>query len=95
MFEKFRPLNDRVLVERLEAEERTESGLYVPETHKEKPQRGKVIAVGTGYRDADGSVSPLVVQIGDIVFFGKYAGTEAGDKHIVMSEKDILGIIEQ
>lgn len=95
MFQKIRPLHDRVLVERLEQEEKTAGGIYIPDAAKEKAQTGKVIAIGNGRVLSDGSVAPLAVKAGDIVFFGKYAGTEAGKEHVILREDDILGVVEQ
>lgn len=95
MFHKFKPLADRVLVKRLEGQEKTEGGLYIPETAKEKAQTGSVIAVGTGRRDPQGNAIPLAVKAGDIVYFGKYTGTEADEQHIILREDDILGIVEK
>lgn len=95
MFQKIRPLHDRVLVERLEQEEKTAGGIIIPDAAKEKAQTGKVIAVGNGRVLNDGSVSPLAVKAGDVVFFGKYAGTEAGKEHVILREDDILGVVEQ
>lgn len=95
MFQKIRPLHDRVLVERLEQEEKTAGGIYIPDAAKEKAQTGKVIAVGNGRVLTDGTVTPLAVKAGDIVFFGKYAGTEAGREHVILREDDILGVVEQ
>lgn len=95
MFQKIRPLHDRVLVERLEQEEKTAGGIYIPDAAKEKAQTGKVIAIGNGRVLNDGTVAPLAVKAGDIVFFGKYAGTEAGKEHVILREDDILGVVEQ
>jgi len=94
MFDKFRPLNDRVLLERLKTEEKTESGLIIPEAAQEEAQTGKVISVGTGRREADGSITPLAVKAGDVVYFGKYAGTKAGKEHLILREDEILGVVE-
>ena len=91
-----KPLNDRVLVKRLESEERTASGLYIPDTAKEKPSKGEVVAVGPGKHADDGKLVPMVVKVGDMVLFNKYAGTEVkidGAEHLVMREDDILAII--
>jgi chaperonin GroES len=91
-----RPLHDRVIVKRIEGEERTKGGIIIPDTAKEKPQEGKVLAVGKGRRD-DGKVTPLDVKAGDRVLFGKYSGTEVvldGEEHLIMREEDILGVIE-
>lgn len=92
-----KPLNDRVLVKRLESEERTAGGLYIPDTAKEKPSRGEVISAGPGKRTEDGKLIPMTVKAGDLVLFNKYAGTEVkldGVEHLVMREDDILAIIE-
>lgn len=92
-----RPLNDRVVVEPMEQESTTASGLVLPETAKEKPQQGKVLAVGPGARDEDGERMALDVEVGDIVLFAKYAGTEIkidGNKVLIMKESDILGVLE-
>lgn len=94
MFEKFRPLGDRVLIERIEAEEKTAGGLYKPESAKEKAQLGKVVAVGNGRLAKDGARVPLDVAAGQTVYFGKYAGTEAGDNHLIIREDEILGIVD-
>jgi len=95
MFQKIRPLHDRVLVQRLEQEEKTAGGIYIPDAAKEKAQTGKVVAVGNGKLLSDGKVAPLAVKAGDTVYFGKYAGTEAGTEHVILREDDILGVIEQ
>jgi chaperonin GroES len=95
MFEKIKPLGDRVLVKRVEREEKTASGLIIPDTAKEKAQIGAVIAVGAGRRDATGSVMPMAVKTGDTIYFGKYAGTDAGDNYLIIKEEEILGIIEK
>jgi len=94
---KIRPLQDRVIVKRLEEEEKTKGGIIIPDTAKEKPQEGKVIAVGKGKLTDEGKVIPLDVKVGDRILFGKYAGTEVkieGEEHLIMREDDILGIIE-
>ena len=94
---KIRPLQDRVIVKRLEEEEKTKGGIIIPDTAKEKPQEGKVIAVGKGKVTEDGKVIPLDVKAGDKILFGKYSGTEIkieGEEHLIMREEDILGIIE-
>ena len=93
---KMRPLSDRVVVKRIEEQETTKSGLIIPDTAKEKPMEGKIIAVGPG-RTEDGKTIKLDVKKGDRVLFGKYAGTEIkldGEEHIIMREDDILGVIE-
>jgi chaperonin GroES len=94
---KIRPLQDRVIVKRLEEEEKTKGGIIIPDTAKEKPQEGKVIAVGKGKVTEDGKVIPLDVKAGDRILFGKYSGTEVkieGEEHLIMREEDILGVIE-
>ncbi len=91
-----KPLNDRVLVKRLESEDKTASGLFIPDTAKEKPSKGQVIAVGPGKTADDGKLIPMAVKAGDAVLFSKYAGTEVkldGVDHLVMREDDILAII--
>ncbi|MEM9456800.1 MAG: co-chaperone GroES [Myxococcota bacterium] len=95
---KLRPLHDRIVVTRVAEEEKTAGGLYIPDTAKEKPARGKVIAVGEGKRDSDGNRIALDVKKNDEVLFGKYAGTELkldGQEHIVLREDDILAVIEK
>ena len=93
-----RPLQDRVIVKRIEEEEKTAGGIIIPDTAKEKPQEGEVVAVGKGKASDDGKVTPLDVKVKDRVLFGKYAGTEInldGEEHIIMREDDILGIVEK
>ena len=93
----FRPLHDRVVVRRIEVEERTSGGVIIPDTAKEKPQEGEVVAVGPGARDDAGQVVALSVQVGDRVLFGKWSGTEVrldGKDLLIMKESDILGVIE-
>jgi len=95
---KIRPLQDRIIVKRVEEEEKTKGGIIIPESAKEKPMEGKVIAVGKGKVLEDGRVQPLDVKAGDRVLFGKYAGTEVkidGEEHLIMREDDILGVIEK
>jgi chaperonin GroES len=94
---KIRPLQDRVLVKRLEEEEKTKGGIIIPDTAKEKPQMGKVIAAGNGKKTEDGKIVPIDVKAGDKILFSKYAGTEVkveGDELLIMREDDILGIVE-
>jgi len=94
----FRPLHDRVLVRRLASEERTAGGIIIPDTAKEKPMEGEVIAVGSGARGEDGKLHPLDVRPGDRVLFGKWSGTEVkidGEELLIMKESDLLGIIDQ
>ena len=94
---KIKPLQDRVIVKRLEEEEKTKGGIIIPDTAKEKPQEGKVVAVGKGKVTEDGKLIPLDVKVGDKILFGKYAGTEIkidGEEHLIMREDDILGVIE-
>ena len=93
----FRPLHDRVLVRRVEAEEKTAGGIIIPDTAKEKPQEGEVLAVGTGVRDESGKLTPLDVKEGDKILFGKWSGTEVrlnGEDLLIMKESDILGIVD-
>ena len=95
---KFRPLHDRVVVKRIDAEEKTAGGIIIPDTAKEKPQQGEVIAVGPGARNEAGQVVALDVQAGDIVLFGKWSGTEVkidGEDLLIMKESDIMGVVEQ
>ncbi|MGB9080068.1 MAG: co-chaperone GroES [Desulfuromonadaceae bacterium] len=92
-----RPLQDRIIVKRVEEETKTAGGLFIPETAKEKPQRGEIVAVGNGKKTEDGKVLPLDVKVGDLVLFGKYAGTEVkvdGNDYLMMREDDILAVIE-
>ncbi len=94
---KIRPLHDRVIVKRIEEEEKTKGGIIIPDTAKEKPQEGRVIAVGAGKRGEDGKLVPMDVKEGDKILFGKYSGAEIklnGEEHLIMREEDILGIIE-
>jgi chaperonin GroES len=94
----FRPLHDRVLVRRVKEEEKTKGGIIIPDTAKEKPQEGKVVAVGSGTRGDDGKITPLDVKAGDRILFGKWSGTEVtidGEELIIMKESDILGIVDK
>ena len=95
---KIRPLQDRVIVRRLEdSVEKTKGGIIIPDTAKEKPQHGKVIAVGKGKLNDDGKLTPLDVRVGDKILFGKYSGSEIkidGEEHLIMREEDILGVVE-
>ena len=94
---KIRPLQDRILVQRIEEEETSKGGIIIPDSAKEKPQEGKVIAVGKGKIGEDGKVQPLDVKKGDKVLFSKYAGTEVnveGDEHLIIREDDVLGVLE-
>jgi len=93
----FRPLHDRVVVKRLEGEEKTKGGIIIPDTAKEKPQEGKVVAVGPGGRDESGKLTPLDVKAGDRVLFGKWSGTEVkidDEELLIMKESDIMGVVE-
>jgi chaperonin GroES len=95
---KIRPLQDRVIVKRIEEEEKSKGGIIIPDTAKEKPQEGKVVAVGKGKINDDGKLTPLDVKVNDRVLFGKYAGSEInidGEEHMIMREDDILGVIER
>src|SRR5262252_8442124 len=94
---KFRPLHDRVVVRRIESEEKTAGGIIIPDTAKEKPMEGEVIAVGPGARDDKGALVPLDVKAGDRILFGKWSGTEVkldGVEYLIMKESDIMGILE-
>jgi len=91
-------LQDRVIVKRIEEEEKSKGGIIIPDTAKEKPQEGKVVAVGKGKANEDGKITPLDVKVNDLILFGKYSGTEInidGEEHLIMREDDILGIIEK
>src|SRR4029077_2748080 len=95
---KFRPLHDRVVVRRLEGEEKSKGGIIIPDTAKEKPQEGEIVAVGPGARDEAGKLVPLDVKPGDRILFGKWSGTEVkidGEELLIMKESDIMGIIER
>ena len=95
---KIRPLQDRVIVKRIEEEETTKGGIIIPDTAKEKPAEGKVVAVGAGRKDESGKIIPMDVKNGDRIIFSKYSGTEIkidGEEHLIMPEDDILGIIEK
>ena len=94
---KIRPLQDRVIVKRVDEEEKTKGGIIIPDTAKEKPQEGKVVAVGKGKVNDEGKLTPLEVKVGDKILFGKYSGTEvklSGEEFLLMREDDILGVIE-
>ena len=93
---KFRPLHDRVVIRRIEGEDKTKGGIIIPDTVKEKPQEGEVVAVGPGGRDESGKLTPMGVKAGDRVLFGKWSGTEVkldGDELLIMKESDIMGVI--
>jgi chaperonin GroES len=93
---KFRPLHDRVVVKRVDAEEKSKGGIIIPDTAKEKPQEGQVVAVGPGGRDENGKLIPMGVKAGDRVLFGKWSGTEVkldGDELLIMKESDIMGVV--
>jgi len=95
---KFRPLHDRVVVKRIEAEEKSAGGIIIPDTAKEKPQQGEVIAVGPGGRDEAGKLVPIDVKAGDRILFGKWSGTEVkidGVEYLIMKESDIMGVLEE
>jgi chaperonin GroES len=94
---KFRPLHDRVVVKRVEAEEKTKGGIIIPDTAKEKPQEGEVIAVGPGARDESGKLIPIDLKAGDRILFGKWSGTEIkieGEDLLIMKESDVMGVVE-
>jgi chaperonin GroES len=93
---KFRPLHDRVLVRRVEAEEKTAGGIIIPDTAKEKPQEGEIVAVGSGARADDGTITPMDVKAGDKILFGKWSGSEIkvdGEDLLIMKESDVLGVL--
>jgi chaperonin GroES len=93
---KIKPLQDRVIVERVDAQEKSAGGLYIPDTAKEKPQEGRVVAAGSGKRREDGTINPLDVKKGDRILFSKYAGSDVtidGNEYIIMREDDILGVL--
>ena len=95
---KFRPLHDRVVVRRLDGEEKTKGGIIIPDTAKEKPQEGAVVAVGPGARDEAGKLVPLDLKVGDRIIFGKWSGTEVkidGEDLLIMKESDVMGIVEE
>ena len=95
---KFRPLHDRVVVRRIEADEKTKGGIIIPDTVKEKPQEGEIIAVGPGGRDENGKLIPIDLKAGDRVLFGKWSGTEVkleGEDLLIMKESDIMGVVEE
>ncbi len=94
---KFRPLHDRVVVKRVDAEERTKGGIIIPDTAKEKPQEGEVIAVGAGGRDESGKLIPIDLKVGDRILYGKWSGTEIkleGEELLIMKESDVMGVVE-
>jgi len=94
---KIRPLQDRVIVKRIAEEEKTKGGIIIPDTAKEKPQEGKIVAVGKGKMNDDGKLMPPDVKVGDKILFGKYSGSEIklnGEEHLIMREEDILGVVE-
>ena len=94
---KIRPLQDRIIVERIESDEKTASGLYIPDSAKEKPQQGRVVAVGKGRVREDGSIQPLDLKKGDRILFGKYSGSDIkldNSEYLIMREEDVLGVIE-
>ncbi|MGD9509883.1 MAG: co-chaperone GroES [Geminicoccaceae bacterium] len=95
---KFRPLHDRVVVKRIEEEQKTKGGIIIPDTAKEKPMQGEILAVGPGGRGEDGKLIPMGVSVGDRVLFGKWSGTEVkldGDDLLIMKESDIMGVLEE
>ena len=95
---KFRPLHDRVVVKRIDAEEKTKGGIIIPDTAKEKPSQGEVVAVGPGGRDEAGKLIPIDVQVGNRILFGKWSGTEVkidGVEYLIMKESDIMGVLDE
>jgi chaperonin GroES len=94
---KFRPLHDRVVVKRVDAEEKTKGGIIIPDTAKEKPQEGEVVAVGPGGRDESGKLIPIDLKVGDRILFGKWSGTDVvidGEELLIMKESDVMGVVE-
>jgi chaperonin GroES len=94
----FRPLHDRVAIRRLEGEDKSKGGIIIPDTVKEKPQQGEVVAVGPGVPDKDGALAPLAVKVGDVVLFGKWSGTEVvidGQDLLIMKEADLMGVLDE
>ena len=94
---KFRPLHDRVVVRRIDEEEKSAGGILIPDTAKEKPSQGKIVAVGSGARNENGEITPLDVRVGDTILFGKWSGTEIkidGEDLLIMKESDVMGILE-
>ena len=94
---KFRPLHDRVVVRRIDEEEKSAGGIIIPDTAKEKPSQGKIVAVGSGARNENGKITPLDVRVGDTILFGKWSGTEIkidGEDLLIMKESDVMGILE-
>jgi len=94
MFDRLRPLSDRILVKRMESEEKTDSGIIIPDAAKEKAQTGTILAVGPGRKDANGKVIPLEVKTGDVVYFSKYSGNEAGDEYLIIREDEVLCVVQ-
>jgi chaperonin GroES len=95
---KFRPLHDRVVVKRIEAEEKSKGGIIIPDTAKEKPSQGEVVAVGPGGRDETGKLIPIDIKVGDRILFGKWSGTEVvldGEELLIMKESDVMGVIDE
>jgi chaperonin GroES len=95
---KFRPLHDRVVVRRIDEEEKSAGGIIIPDTAKEKPSQGEIVAVGSGARNENGEIEPLDVQVGDLILFGKWSGTEVkldGEELLIMKESDVMGVLEQ
>ncbi|WP_407180003.1 co-chaperone GroES [Bradyrhizobium sp. STM 3562] len=95
---RFRPLHDRVLVKRIEADEKSPGGIIIPDTAREKPQQGEVVAVGPGGRDQSGKLTPIDIKLGDCILFGKWSGTEIkldGTEYLIMKESDVLGVLRE
>lgn len=94
---KFRPLHDRVVVRRIDEEEKSAGGIIIPDTAKEKPSQGEIVAVGSGARNENGEIAPLDVKVGDLILFGKWSGTEVkidGEDLLIMKESDVMGVLE-
>ncbi|MBP7854800.1 co-chaperone GroES [Candidatus Babeliales bacterium] len=94
MFEKLRPLHNNVLIKKEQDQQKTSGGLYIPDSAKQETHIGKIVAIGSGARNAQGELIPMTVKIGDTIFFGKYAGTKADEQYMVLKEEEILGILE-
>ena len=95
MFEKIKPLYDRVLIKRIEINDKTPGGIIIPDAAKDKAQTGQVVAIGAGRLSPEGKAIPMQVKVGDVVYFGKYSGTEAGDDYLIIREEELLGTVQR
>ncbi|OGB84625.1 co-chaperone GroES [candidate division TM6 bacterium RIFCSPHIGHO2_12_FULL_32_22] len=95
MFEKIKPLYDRVLIKRIEINDKTPGGIIIPDAAKDKAQTGEVVAIGAGRLSPEGKAIPMQVKVGDVVYFGKYSGTEAGDDYLIIREDELLGTVQR